>query len=250
VSTDETPTPPTTSVVGRQNLGATFGAGSRTASLAGRLKRPTPTGDPEIAPSAPASEPEPAPEPDPAPAERSTDAEPADSTREAEPAASPKRRTTGERAPKTAPRQRTRDRDDAVAGGTRTSNTNYPVHVPADLVPLFTERRDQEGTSNTLLVFDAIDALIDPNSPEPYARLQAAISDDVIGEQPSSLFSRSPRRARPTNDSPRARSQLMLRMSEENRAVIEQLVQQTGALDRSHLITVALTHYLTPPTTR
>ncbi|GIG29283.1 hypothetical protein [Cellulomonas marina] len=242
MSTDETPTPPTTSVVGRQNLGATFGASSRTASLAGRLKRPAPAPEPDDTPAAPA--------PDPEPADDVVDAAPAAPAREPEHSATPKRRTAGERATRSAPRQRAKDRDEAGAGGARSTNTNYPVHVPADLVPLFTERRDQEGTSNTLLVFDAIDALVDPGSPEPYARLRDAISADVIGDQPASLFSRAPRRARPTNDGPRARSQLMLRMSEENRAVIEQLVEQTGALDRSHLITVALTHYLTPPTTR
>lgn len=241
MSTDPTPTTPQGPVLGRQDLGSAFGPGSRTSGLAGRLKRPTaPT--PPTEPDTEQSEPT---EP---PTDDTTDTQPA-------PAPTPAKRrptATGERA-KTAARSQAKTPPTAEApkaGAARSANTNYPVHVPADLVPAFNEHRDREGTSNTLLVFDAIDALVDHDSSDPYARLREAVRADVIGAQPTSLFSRAPKRARPTSDGPRARSQIMLRMSEDNRAVIEQLVTETGALDRSHLITVALTQFLTPPTTR
>ncbi|WP_298462062.1 hypothetical protein [uncultured Cellulomonas sp.] len=131
----------------------------------------------------------------------------------------------------------------ATAG--RATNTNYPVHVPSELVEPFNKRRDTEGTSNTLLVFDAIDALVDADQPDPYERLRRAVTTDLVGAAPTSLFQRAPRRVRPGAGVPR--TQVMLRMSTENRAVIEDLVEQTGAVDRSHLITVALTAYLKTP---
>jgi hypothetical protein len=232
VSTEPTPAAPTSDVVGRQDLSSAFGPSSRTSGLGGRLKRPTAPVEPEPSPSVPST------------AADTEDPQPVEPTPAQEPA---KRRPAGERATKTTPRARTKP-SDGPAAAPRAANTNYPVHVPADLVPLFNERRNQEGTSNTLLVFDAIDALVDHDSNDPYGRLREAVTGDVIGAQPSSLFTRAPRRARPSTDEPRARSQIMLRMSDDNRAVIEQLVTETGALDRSHLITVALTEFLTPTT--
>jgi len=233
VSTD--PTQPG-SVVGRQDLASAFGPTSRTSGLAGRLKRPSVDAAPQ--PGDPANTtPEPATEPQ--------------QTEDRPPATEP----VGEQAATLRSRVRAKPATTAPAPATpstrpKSANDNYPVHVPADLVPLFNERRDHEGTSNTLLVFDAIDALVDHDSPEPYARLRAAVSANVVGSGATSLFSREPRRARPTTDGPQARSQIMLRMSEDNRTVIMQLIAETGALDRSHLITVALTQFLTPPTTR
>lgn len=228
MSTDPTPTPPS-SVVGRQDLRTAFGPTTRTSGLAGRLRRSTPEGT----------------EADTDASSTPLDVEPGQQADAGVVPEVPKRRPAGERAAKTPAKART---EPQVVE--RAANTNYPVHVPADLVPLFNDRRDEQGTSNTLLVFDAIDSLVDHDASDPYARLREAARADVIGAQPSSLFARTPRRARPTTDRPRARSQIMLRMSEENRAVVEQLVNETGALDRSHLVTIALTHYLSPPTTR
>lgn len=238
MSTDPTPTTPQGAVLGRQDLGSAFGPASRTSGLAGRLKRPT-------APTPPPLEPE----------IEQHSGRPTDDTTDAQPAPAPAKRRPAATGERTKPASRSQAKTSPTAetpraSAARSANTNYPVHVPADLVPTFNARRDSEGTSNTLLVFDAIDALVDHNSSDPYSRLREAVRSDVIGTQPTSLFARAPKRARPTNDAPRARSQIMLRMSEANRAVIEQLVADTGALDRSHLITVALTQFLTPPTTR
>lgn len=122
------------------------------------------------------------------------------------------------------------------------ANRNLAVHMPPSLAASLTARRKADGSKNGLIVLDAIDALVDHDSPDPLARLKEAIQNDLVAAPPTSLFDRPPTRARIESAGPT--STVQLRMSEDNRAVLDRLVDDTGATDRSQLVTVAVRHYL------
>jgi hypothetical protein len=201
--------------LGRQDLGSVFRP--RSAGLAGQLQ-------PQAVPP-----PTPQPEPPTPPAEETTTP------------TQPKQRKASARTDPNAP---TAPRTPGTTH--HDGNQNYPVYLPSILLEAFKHKRDQMETTNTLLVFDAIDAIINPGAEDPYARFCELVQQSLIASpSATTLFDRgAPQRVRSRDQGPR--SQLMLRMSPSNQRIIEQLIDKTGATDRGHLITVALTAYLAP----
>lgn len=204
----------------RQNLAGKFARPDRTSSLSGRLAR---TEAPEPAKHEDAERPV-VDDVDTSSDNRSVSARPESKPR-AKAKAKPKTKTTGER-------------------GFKETTHNFPVYVPAAVFAAAKERREAEGTTNTLLVFDAIDSLIHPEADDPIAELREHVADSLVGAaKTTSLFERRPQRTRGSIYTG-TNTQLVLRVTPANRQVIEDLVEQTGARDRGNLITVALVHYL------
>lgn len=209
----------------RQDLAGKFARPDRTSGLAGRLTRTEPS--------------QPTPEAD---ATGAADVEPDAATSPAPAAldAAPKKEKPTPKKPKP-------KRQSKPAGEKRTPSEqpqNYPVYVPAAVFAAAKERREAEGTTNTLLVFDAIDALIDPQADDPLEELREHVADSLVGApKAGSLFSRRPQRTRGSIYTG-TNTQLVLRITPANREVLEDLVEQTGARDRGNLVTVALVHYL------
>lgn len=206
----------TNSGLGRQNLGSAFAPSTnpRAAALSGRL--------------APVTEDE----------AKTPEAAPAETEKKSERASSSTSTPDGKkrRAPKPAKK---------VAARTGEEQTEaFPVYVPAAVLGPFKARRDELGTSNTLLVFDAIDSLIDQDSDDPLGRLRQLVEQSMVGtQQRASLFARQPERLRDSIYVGQ-HTQLVLRLTPSNRRVVEDLVADTNAKDRGHLVTVALVNYL------
>lgn len=106
------------------------------------------------------------------------------------------------------------------------------VHVPATLLPRIEAARAATGLSTGDLIVTALEAV--------YPDLPALLHPQVAG---GSLFAPRPTRTRthgpllPVN----------YRLPPADFAVIDRLVEETGATSRSHLITTALTAYLHRP---
>jgi len=218
-----------------KDLGGVFGTG-RTSGLVGSLSPVTPSvGADALAEELAAEQvqdeeqtrtPEPAPR---------SEADPADAADDsgAKKATTPRPRRT-----------RSAKKGADASAPEREPKHNYPVYVPSVLRAEFNERRGELGTENTLLYFDAIDALIDHDSADPYARLRGLVGESLVGPAPKSLFDRAPARKRAPQENLGAPTQLVLRVTQHNQTVLDSLVTETGAKDRSHLATVVLSAYL------
>ncbi|WP_419708043.1 hypothetical protein [Promicromonospora sp. NFX87] len=125
--------------------------------------------------------------------------------------------------------------------------SDYSLYVPIQILPEFRKRRAEEGTQNALLVFDAIEELVERDAKDPYERLRGFVQASLVGgaKKPAqaSLFERKPTRAQ---NSPYAgpTAPIVLRLTPTNRDVFDDLVEKTGAKDPGHLASVALVHYL------
>ena len=219
-----------------KDLGGVFGTG-RTSGLVGSLAPVTPSVDADALAEELAAE-------QVRDEEQTRTSEPA-SRSEADPVAAADASGAPRKATTSRPRRPRPAKKDADASAPeREPKHNYPVYVPSVLRAEFNERRAELGTENTLLYFDAIDALIDHDDSDPYARLRGLVSESLVGPAPKSLFDRAPARKRAPQENLGAPTQLVLRVTQHNQTVLDSLVTETGAKDRSHLATVVLSAYL------
>jgi hypothetical protein len=111
------------------------------------------------------------------------------------------------------------------------------VHIPAALVDKIVAERNRSGRSNGQIVIAAIEAA--------HSRLA-----DLIAPPEGSggtLFQQRSSRVARTVDGPL--TPLNVRLFEDDYTIIDRLVAQFGAFSRGHLITAALTDYLSGDTT-
>jgi hypothetical protein len=149
--------------------------------------------------------------------------------------------TRRSRTSSTAPRKPARRR----SGGSGGEDATEPqvIYVPAELRARISAHRKATGSTNALVVLDAIDSLVNPGAKDPYAKLREHVDASLVPQPTRSIFEREPKRA---VKEPEAGGtvQLSLRLSSRNWTILEDLVEQTGAASPTHLITVALTTYL------
>lgn len=120
----------------------------------------------------------------------------------------------------------------ATAGSSRPSN----VHVPEDLVDKVAKARRDTGRSTGEVIIAAIEST--------YPKLSELIRPpETTG---TTLFTPRPSRAVRTQQG--RLSPLSYRLDPQDFEVIDRLVAETGAASRGHLITVALTAYLSATT--
>lgn len=180
--------------------------------LAGLIKRPRLTDTPPTPPT-------PAPEPPGRPATATPDPEPA--PKKAAKAAAKKAATT---------KQPTGAATGPAPQG-RSVIRSSSVHIPVALIPLIGEEKQRTGWSNGQIVIIAIEAC------HPRLRELIGASDPAGGN----LFASRPARGLRSAGGPL--TALNVRLYEQDYAVIDQLVEQHGALSRGHLITTALNDY-------
>jgi hypothetical protein len=107
------------------------------------------------------------------------------------------------------------------------------VHIPAALVDKIVAERERSGRSNGQIVIAAIEAA------HPRLGQLIAPAEGAGG----ALFQQRSSRVVRTMDGPL--TPLNVRLFEDDYEIIDQLVAQFGAFSRGHLITAALTDYLT-----
>lgn len=108
------------------------------------------------------------------------------------------------------------------------------VHIPVALLEPIAQMKKTQGLSNGEIIISSIEGT--------YADLK-----DLIHPAPTAggnLFASRRSRASRANDGPL--TPLNYRLREADYATLDQLVDELGASSRGHLITVALTAYLSP----
>jgi hypothetical protein len=212
---------------GKQNLGNMFAksSGRTRGALADRVQTASVAHDVQVTPPVPVPL---VPVPEPEPSEdvvKAPDAEPGQKTGSKKKAAAKK----------------------PAKSSATDGPTDYPIYVPAQILPEFRKRRDAEGTQNALLLFDAIDELVDPDAKDPYEKLRGYVQASLVGgtkqSKKPSLFERKPTKVQNSVYTGPA-AQITLRLTQAHRDIIDELIEKTGAKDRGHLATVALVHYL------
>ncbi|PPF32634.1 hypothetical protein [Pseudoclavibacter sp. AY1H1] len=111
-----------------------------------------------------------------------------------------------------------------------------PIPVPmwTELLQRLEAHRKATGRSNPTIVFDAIDATID--------KLPDLLAGRVASAPTAkSLFDREDLRV---HQERRNTERINIRIRDSNRTVLDELVKQVGAPDRSAMITAALDSYL------
>jgi hypothetical protein len=107
------------------------------------------------------------------------------------------------------------------------------VHIPVDLINKITRRREETGWSNGEIVIAALEHVRDQLGELISRRTPAG----------GGLFAARASRGARLVDGPL--TALNIRLYEQDYATIDALVEQYGAFSRGHLISVALTNYLT-----
>ncbi|MGH3447081.1 MAG: hypothetical protein ACRDP4_05615 [Nocardioidaceae bacterium] len=131
------------------------------------------------------------------------------------------------------PRKRTRT-DSAKASDSSTGGSRgTTMHIPVNIYDRFHATRDQRGLSNGALVIEAIEATLDQIPKEIGGRGTAG------GErfQRRTTHRKSPSEAEQL-------TLLNLRFLESDYAVLDELVAETGARSRNHLVVAALKLHL------
>jgi hypothetical protein len=108
------------------------------------------------------------------------------------------------------------------------------VHIPVALLEPIARTKSDHGLSNGEIIISSIEGT--------YADLKDLIHPAVTAG--GNLFASRRSRASRANDGPL--TPLNYRLREEDYATLDRLVDEFGASSRGHLITVALTAYLSP----
>lgn len=118
---------------------------------------------------------------------------------------------------------------------------NYQVQLEAGVRRLLKQERDKTGLTMATIILDAIDQLIDMDAPDPLEHLRELVRADLgLDVKPKSLFTREPERAAATIEDLGDRQPQLIRLTPDNKAQLQSLVTQVGAVDRGHLVSVAL----------
>jgi hypothetical protein len=191
--------------------------------LAGRLQPLSPIGPAGEEPAAPA--PQPAPEPDRAEAP----AAPAEQQAESKPA---RRRGSGA----SKPARTAQATDPSEDGDKRTASVQ--ISLPVSLDARLRAYKERTRQSHPNILFDALETT--------YDRLPSLVGSAAKpAEAPvKALFNRPrPVTVHAATDEPYAKP-ILIRISEENKAVIDDLVAQTGASSRNALFVAAFKEFL------
>jgi hypothetical protein len=108
------------------------------------------------------------------------------------------------------------------------------VHIPVALLAPIAKMKSDHGLSNGEIIISSIEGT--------YADLKVLIQPAVTAG--GNLFASRRSRASRANDGPL--TPLNYRLREEDYATLDRLVDEFGASSRGHLITVALTAFLSP----
>jgi len=108
------------------------------------------------------------------------------------------------------------------------------VHIPVALLAPIAKMKSDHGLSNGEIIISSIEGT--------YADLKDLIQPAVTAG--GNLFASRRSRASRANDGPL--TPLNYRLREEDYATLDRLVDEFGASSRGHLITVALTAFLSP----